>query len=60
MSLTHTQSIIATAQCMTDTDAIDFITEYVSVDDLVEWIEDSSSAEMPTFCVHGFVPKVDR
>ena len=59
MSINHTQAVIATAQCMTDTDAIDFIDQHVTVDDLMEWIEEFSPKEMPTFTVHGVVPEVN-
>jgi hypothetical protein len=59
MSITHTQAIIATAQCMTDGDAIDFIDTHVTVGDLMEWIEEFTPKEMPCFTVHGAVPEVD-
>jgi len=55
MSITHTQAIIATAQCMTDGDAIDFIDQHITADDLMEWIEAYSPAEMPIF--HTSIPK---
>jgi hypothetical protein len=58
MSISHTATIVATAQCMTDSDAIDFIDEHVSVSDLMEWIEEMSPKEMPTFCVHGGIKEV--
>lgn len=59
MSITHTQAIIATAQCMTDGDALDFIDRHVTADDLMEWIEEFKPREMPIFTVHGVVPEVD-
>jgi hypothetical protein len=45
---------------MSQSDAIDFIDQHVTVEDLTEWIEEFSPAEMPTFTVHGAVPEVDE
>jgi hypothetical protein len=60
MSISHTQASIAMAQCMTQSDAIDFIDQHVTIEDLTEWIEEFSPKEMPTFTVHGVVPEVDE
>lgn len=59
MSITHTQATIAMAQCMTQGDAIDFIDQHVTVDDLTEWIE-QFTPEKPRFTVHGYVPEVPQ
>jgi hypothetical protein len=59
MSVPHTSLILATAQCMTNQDAIDFIDEHITEDDLAEWIEEFSPTEMPAFVVHGAVVEVN-
>ncbi len=50
MSITLTQSIVASSECMTNEDAIAFITQHVSPSDLVELLSEPHDYKLIPGC----------
>ena len=54
MSIDHTRTIIAAAQCMSDGDAIDFIDKHVTIEDIAAWVENMEpERKTPLFSLYG-------